>query len=160
VRAVAAGALLPLAPALLAAEQPLQLVQLQSHLWDILVDSDELSPATGWWSFCNGNMWPASTGLQDMHCTFDVHCSATHQMQHCEDVPPCVGAAMQLLAATAAGAPVSGVALTDRIPLLLPYFRHTLASVRRSCLDCMDALLQSGATGESLWIRHLRYMCS
>lgn len=51
-RAVAAGALLPLAPALLAAEQPQQLVQLQSHLWDILVDSDELSPATGWCQYC------------------------------------------------------------------------------------------------------------
>ena len=51
VRAVAAGALLPLSPALLAAEQPQQLDQLQSHLWDILMDSDELSPATGWCPF-------------------------------------------------------------------------------------------------------------
>lgn len=45
-RAVAACALLPLAPALMAAEQQ-QLGQLQSHLWNILLDSDELSPATG-----------------------------------------------------------------------------------------------------------------
>lgn len=80
--------------------------------------------------------------------------------QHCEDVAACAGAAMQLLAATAGGAPVSGVALSDRILLLLPYFRHTLASVRRSCLDCMDALLQSVPTGESLCVRHLRYMFS
>lgn len=46
-RAVAASALLPLAPALLAQEQPQQLAQLQSHLWNILLDSEELSPATG-----------------------------------------------------------------------------------------------------------------
>lgn len=77
---------------------------------------------------------------------------------HCEGTAACAGAAMQLLAATAGGAPVSGVALSDRIPLLLPYFRHTLASVRRSCLDCMNALLQSVATGGSLCIRHLIYM--
>ena len=65
---------------------------------------------------------------------------------------------MQLLAATAGGATASGVAFTDRIPLLLPYFRHTLASVRRSCLGCMDALLQSGATGESLCGHRLKYI--
>ena len=65
-RAVAASALLPLAPALLASEQPQQLVQLQSQLWDILVDSDELSPATGLLLPVHGNMPQASTGVQDV----------------------------------------------------------------------------------------------
>lgn len=58
------------------------------------------------------------------------------------------GTAMQLLAATADGAPTNGGALADRIPLLLPYFRHTLASVRLSCVQCLDALLQSHTAGE------------
>lgn len=43
VRAVAAEALLPLAPAL--AEHPPQ--ALQQILWDILLDVEELSPSTG-----------------------------------------------------------------------------------------------------------------
>ena len=55
---------------------------------------------------------------------------------------------MQLLAATANGAQSSQEALPDRILLLLPYFRHTLASVRRSCVECVDALLQSNTAGE------------
>lgn len=47
VRAVAASALLPLAPVLAAADQPQQAAALQASLWNILLDSDELSPATG-----------------------------------------------------------------------------------------------------------------
>ena len=47
VRAVAASALLPLAPALTASGQRDALSQLHGHLWEILLDSDELSPATG-----------------------------------------------------------------------------------------------------------------
>ena len=46
VRAVAAAALLPLAP-LLVARRPPQLPVLQASLWDILLDSEELSPSTG-----------------------------------------------------------------------------------------------------------------
>ena len=159
-RAVAAGALLPLAPALLAAEQPQQLVQLQSHLWDILVDSDELSPATGWCYtlLMQNTSWQASTNMPDMSCALSYTLVFVMTHHHCEGMAACAGAAMQLLAATAGGAPVSGVALSDRIPLLLPYFRHTLASVRRSCLDCMDALLQSIATGGSRCIHHLIHM--
>ena len=47
VRAVAASALLPLAPSLRADSQLEALTQLHDHLWHILLDSDELSPATG-----------------------------------------------------------------------------------------------------------------
>ena len=66
----------------------------------------------------------------------------------CKGMASCAGAAMQLLAATADGASCSGAALACRIPLLLPYFRHTLASVRRSCVECIAALLQSNTAGE------------
>lgn len=47
VRAVAATALLPLAPALTAGAQAAAVATLHGHLWHILRDSDELSPATG-----------------------------------------------------------------------------------------------------------------
>lgn len=43
---MAASALLPLAP-VLASDRPQQLAQLQASLWNILLDSNELSPATG-----------------------------------------------------------------------------------------------------------------
>lgn len=58
------------------------------------------------------------------------------------------GTAMQLLAATVEGSASQAAALAEHIPLLLPYFRHTLASVRHSCVECLIALLQSDATGE------------
>lgn len=46
-RAVAATALLPLASALTAGTQAAAVAALHGHLWHILQDSDELSPATG-----------------------------------------------------------------------------------------------------------------
>jgi hypothetical protein len=57
---------------------------------------------------------------------------------------------MQLLAATANSAKPSVDTVAHRVPLLLPYFRHTLASVRRSCVECVDALLQSDTPGTPL----------
>lgn len=60
---------------------------------------------------------------------------------------------MQLLAATA-NAAQAGAMLADRIPRLFPYFRHTLASVRRSCVQCLDAQLQAHPEGASLPLRN------
>jgi hypothetical protein len=78
VRAVAAGALLPLAPALLAAEHPQQLAQLQSQLWEILVVSDELSPATGW------------------RCERALTCISKHWHAKCESCNWCTHNALQI----------------------------------------------------------------
>ncbi len=53
---------------------------------------------------------------------------------------------MQLLAATA-NAAQGGDSLAVLLPRLFPYFRHTLASVRRSCVQCLSALLKADPEG-------------
>ncbi len=57
---------------------------------------------------------------------------------------------MQLLtrmqSASADGSAISED-LAARVPRLWPFFRHTLTSVRRSCVQCLRALL-SADTGD------------
>lgn len=54
---------------------------------------------------------------------------------------------MQLLSSTATAAEHGRLA--ERVPRLLPYFRHTLPSVRRSVLQCLVALLETDPSGDS-----------
>ena len=42
--------------------------------------------------------------------------------------------------------------LAARVPRLWPFFRHTLTSVRRSCVQCLRALLSADA-GDARWSR-------
>lgn len=55
---------------------------------------------------------------------------------------------MQLLSHTSTAATTAHGGLSDRLSRLLPYFRHTLSSVRRSVLQCLLALLEADPSGE------------
>ena len=56
---------------------------------------------------------------------------------------------MQLLSSTTTAQTAADGGLSDRLPLLLPYFRHTLPSVRRSVLLCLAVLIDADSSGEN-----------
>ena len=72
------------------------------------------------------------------------------------------GSVMQLLTrmqSSSETGPASGDGLAARVPRLWPFFRHTLTSVRRSCVQCLRALLSADTGGDPIASR-LASACS
>ncbi|XVE62439.1 hypothetical protein DITRI_Ditri06bG0118400 [Diplodiscus trichospermus] len=148
VRAVAADALIPAAPAVVALKGQL-LHSIVMLLWDILLDLDDLSPSTS--SVMNllaeiysqDDMMPKMFGTSTVkdNQNFDLN-----EVVHLDEVGE--GKDLQ----------ENPYMLSTLAPRLWPFMRHSITSVRHSAISTLERLLEAGykrsisePSGSSFW---------